>query len=1639
MKKIILLIAVILLTLAGGKSRVDMTRFNWAEAVRNAVQDDDWEILGGERVAALQRGDLIPALIDTLKAIYGDAAGPQTIEKLVADFYNGLGMALVNEGLNGAALVYFTRACSVCVKYDFPEGIRANLINQALTSFWNGDTTRALGFLKNVLDLHFATRDYFDYTADELRVLIWNFGETDTVLDKLEAAYAKNGGPPTGWLFLRAYINYKDENYEGAMEYFTRVRDRYRQAGDRTGEYFTGLFLGGSRSAQQLPPAEVNEAFFNSLLVTLEDDTIANADDVLSDWFQNSYGGEDTASFVEDVFGILSQVIRSSPSKGRLRAKLDYIWAAGTVFDFDVDRRVSLLKDALTVSHRRDDTLYTILIPAALAELYFNAGKTDSAFVYFRPALKAVLKNGDWSALSGIVKLIGQEAMMDDPFRGLKGGDWVAAVAVNNYLKVTIFDIEITAVALDSLRICLRRAKTGQQARIDYYIAEAFHGLGGYPDSAEYYYWQAYSRARAGRDTILAFQVLASLGFESYDPFQYLKDFERGLDDPGLTPDQAARFRLSNADGLKRLADNSYYDAAENWQLCYEMLDPLRDPQSGNLILYRDLIDYFTGAADEPPSDPPPIADLAGIGRDWPAVLNRPDIDSLNEYLEDAVKTNEEWGTDTWVPAYFRELKGAGAFAWAGRLKHHADAYYRRAADIFEGALGLADCQADPQRGFNLLWSMIQAGKPVREYGRLVTAYDLLLDRCANQVYRRVDSFTRQAINDALMSITVSITPDRKYLFKYDLLAFGNRTLEFQGLGGGWGGKMEERIGKPEVEFPALPGQVKFIRPVRYNYIEVRTPTWGADRVRNMPERISAFKKIYDGDPAIRGRWEMLEALLRIEAEDLRAADSLLTSVPLADSSDTWLAAAVRLARGNARQALGDYGKALIDYRTAAGSAKKIDENDYLMANLNGNLGNLSFTTGDWKTARVFYDSVGQTVEGFPTWPLIQARARISQGNLRLITALNDGNGSGLDTAFQLYRDAQRLMGNNIELTLYLTAALNMGICARQLGDDRAADSLIDATQREARRSDLRGLEAASAAVAAIFRSDEGKTAEALEACDRSIRIFRSVQDRLSLSNALALRGRILRKADRARDARAALGESIEIFETLRAGFGDGDAGVSFNTLGADRYAEMVQLLLGQDSVSSALEYLERSKSARLKEVFSGLALETGDPKLDDDLSRLRGIALEDERLESRIREENSRSGDRTGPTAVKDLGEVRARNRAELEEILVDLELNNPDIYSLLAIKPQLFAEDRIRQSIPEGAVFLEYFPADTALYIFLFTRETLAVHTVPASRSRIDSLVAGFRSLIAQCAQSIAGGFEIAPIDDWQDDGSARYRDDIKPVKDLLAELYGCLIGPVEKEIESSEIAVIIPSGSLYYLPFHALAREENGRFTFLIEKVKISYLSSSTMMDALSRRDVKFDNLLAFGDPDGSLKGAREEVKAIAEIVPNTEVFTLGEATESRVKIRPDSFTVLHLATHAILNNANPKSSYIVFAPDTAKGEDGKLGFGEILRIPLKKKTILVTLSACQTAVGKNPTGSEVINLTRAFTSAGVPSILSTLWPVEDMSTRNLMIAFYQNLTRENKVESLRNAQLKLLKTSATAHPFFWAPFVLIGDWQ
>jgi CHAT domain-containing protein len=134
------------------------------------------------------------------------------------------------------------------------------------------------------------------------------------------------------------------------------------------------------------------------------------------------------------------------------------------------------------------------------------------------------------------------------------------------------------------------------------------------------------------------------------------------------------------------------------------------------------------------------------------------------------------------------------------------------------------------------------------------------------------------------------------------------------------------------------------------------------------------------------------------------------------------------------------------------------------------------------------------------------------------------------------------------------------------------------------------------------------------------------------------------------------------------------------------------------------------------------------------------------------------------------------------------------------------------------------------------------------------------------------------------------------------------------------------------------------------------------------------------------------------------------------------------MLHFATHGILNQRDPLSSSLVLA----HGEN--LAVHEIFGLDLKAN--LVTLSACETQLGTRTSGDELIGLTRAFIYAGTPSIITSLWRVEDAPTGELMKQFYKNVSQGMmKAEAMRKAQLTMIAEGGEAA--YWAPFILVGD--
>jgi len=147
------------------------------------------------------------------------------------------------------------------------------------------------------------------------------------------------------------------------------------------------------------------------------------------------------------------------------------------------------------------------------------------------------------------------------------------------------------------------------------------------------------------------------------------------------------------------------------------------------------------------------------------------------------------------------------------------------------------------------------------------------------------------------------------------------------------------------------------------------------------------------------------------------------------------------------------------------------------------------------------------------------------------------------------------------------------------------------------------------------------------------------------------------------------------------------------------------------------------------------------------------------------------------------------------------------------------------------------------------------------------------------------------------------------------------------------------------------------------------------------------------------------------------------------------------ILHLSTHGAVDYESPLFSQLAFTADSAAETeyDGFLYVHEVYNLDLKNAG-LVTLSACETQLGSRSEGDEIAALSRAFIYAGTPSVIGTLWKVDDASSSDLMVAFYENLQHKDaKDVALQKAQIRLLRNPRTANPYYWAAFTLTGDYE
>lgn len=482
---------------------------------------------------------------------------------------------------------------------------------------------------------------------------------------------------------------------------------------------------------------------------------------------------------------------------------------------------------------------------------------------------------------------------------------------------------------------------------------------------------------------------------------------------------------------------------------------------------------------------------------------------------------------------------------------------------------------------------------------------------------------------------------------------------------------------------------------------------------------------------------------------------------------------------------------------------------------------------------------------------------------------------------------------------------------------------------------------------------------------------------------------------------------------------------------------EALELLVGMRREEEAFSVLERS---RARTFLSLLA------RRDLDLRTEVPAALEERRLllaadYERTQDQLAKIDAVAKPGEAAPLERRLVELRGQQEALRAELRKASPRVAALRDPVPLDAAG--ARAALVPGELLLSFAVGEKSTVLFALSREGgLGTHVLPVGRAALTDDVESYRRLVLRRRSGPS-----AP----------------EPVREAARALGSRLLGPTEARLAKAKRLVVVPDGPLHLVPFAALAGS-GGRY--LVEERPLSVVSSATVLAELRKLPASDSagpaSVVAFGDPayphqDGPspadarvraalrngalspLPATRREIEGIREATKGLSAFLGAEATEERAKSVGRGARIVHFACHGLLDERNPLDSALALAIPEAPGHDnGLLQAWEVLE-GVRLDADLVTLSACETALGGEEGGEGMVGLTRAFQWAGARSVVASLWTVSDDSTATLMRELYRRLAAGTaKDEALRFAQLSLLSAGGDlAHPFFWAPFELLGD--
>ncbi len=655
------------------------------------------------------------------------------------------------------------------------------------------------------------------------------------------------------------------------------------------------------------------------------------------------------------------------------------------------------------------------------------------------------------------------------------------------------------------------------------------------------------------------------------------------------------------------------------------------------------------------------------------------------------------------------------------------------------------------------------------------------------------------------------------------------------------------------------------------------------------------------------------------------------------------------------------------------------------------NLGVLSFYLGDLENAERYLQRAYEEAFSLQDWH----SGALILGNLGMVYKAMGKLKEALPYYEHAYRLFQKLDARR-DLANLLNSIASLNVMAREL--DRAEEALRLALSLYEALVDQEGIAQVEVNLGYV-KIEKNDLDGARNHLERALQKLEGSTLRSLRFYALLGLGEVELKCKEKEMAFEHLYEAIEIVEKTRNRMEEITDRVCFTQSRLAVYEFLMEELFEEGRIEEAFDLSERVKARSFLDVMVGQSVKVRAKDMEV-MGRIKAWEREKALLEAKKAEV------RQDQVALWKITEELAQMEKKLRLLYEELRASSPELLSLVAVSPLSLSE--MQKSIPEDVVVLDYFVLPEHTLAWIITTSTINGFDLPVGENVLYEKASLLRERLANPKE-----------------------EDFVPLTNFLCKE---LFVPLEEHLQGKKKVLLVPHRSLSFLPFQVLTRRERyllGDYLFFYAPSLNTYFYSLKKEGNPSGRFLGFGNP-KFSDPNVSpLPGAEEEVKEVGKLFQNPLLLFGEEATESAFYRLVREANIVHLSTHGSANERSPLYSAILLAPDSEN--DGFLLAGEIFFTTFQAD--LVVLSACQTALGQYSVTEGLIGFTRSFFYAGASSLIASLWSVSDLSTRDLFVRFFRYvLGGLSKVEALWRAQIDV--ANEYGHPFYWAPFILIG---